>query len=354
MSTEVAHGLPRRRFSIKSVVADGVFFGFLFIVAFLTIFPLSDEQTLDLARNLLIGLVSFLAGAMLSFGLFQAGWTTLGYMIFRRASDVAPGETAKAWFKTFWGFQLFLTLGVFCVVGFQVTEFSFYELLSTDGFEGAKRIFGALSNPEPSVFAPGFLAIIETIFIAFIATMLAIPVAFVISFFCAKNIMGGSPLGLFVYGTLRIFFNIVRSCEPLIWAIIFSVWVGIGPFSGMLALMIHSVASLAKQYSEQIECISEGPVEGIQSTGAGFLQTIWFAVVPQVVLPFVSYTIYRWDINVRMATIIGLVGGGGIGTMLMMYQGQALWNEVGALVVIIAVVVWLMDSASAQIREALK
>jgi len=139
-----------------------------------------------------------------------------------------------------------------------------------------------------------------------------------------------------------------------VWAIIFSVWVGIGPFAGMLALMIHSISSLTKQYSEMVETVSEGPIEGVMSCRASKLQTIWFAIVPQVVLPYISFTVYRWDINVRMATIIGLVGGGGIGTMLIKYQGQAMWPEVGTIIVVIAAVVWMMDQASAYIREALK
>jgi phosphonate transport system permease protein len=147
---------------------------------------------------------------------------------------------------------------------------------------------------------------------------------------------------------------VTRSIEPLIWAIIFTVWVGIGPFAGMMGLMIHSIASLAKQYSEFIECVDDGPIEGILATGAKGMQVIWFAVVPQIVLPYISFTIYRWDINVRMATIIGLVGGGGIGTMLIQYQGQALWREVGTLALLIVIAVWVMDTASAYIREAIK
>jgi phosphonate transport system permease protein len=117
--------------------------------------------------------------------------------------------------------------------------------------------------------------------------------------------------------------------------------------------MLHSIASLAKNYSEQVECIEQGPVEAIEATGANRLQVIWFAVVPQIVLPFLAFTIYRWDINVRMATIIGLVGGGGIGTLLMQYQGLARWNEVGTIIITIAAVVWIMDYLSAKIREAI-
>jgi phosphonate transport system permease protein len=141
--------------------------------------------------------------------------------------------------------------------------------------------------------------------------------------------------------------------DPTLRAIIFSVWVGIGPFAGMLALMLHTISSLAKQYSEQIECIEQGPLEAIQATGANNIQMVWFAVVPQVFLPFLSFTIYRWDINIRMATIIGLVGGGGVGTLLMQYQGLAKWNEVGTIVIVIATVVWIMDYLSARIREAI-
>jgi phosphonate transport system permease protein len=157
-----------------------------------------------------------------------------------------------------------------------------------------------------------------------------------------------------VYSLLRTGFNLVRSVEPVLWAVIFSIWVSFGPFAGMLALMVHSIASLAKQYSEIIEGVEDGPIEGIASTGAGRLQTIWFAVVPQIVLPFISFTIYRWDINVRMATILGFVGGGGIGTMLMEYQGQARWPQVGTIIVVIAFVVWAMDVFSAHVRAAVK
>ena len=216
------------------------------------------------------------------------------------------------------------------------------------------RLFAELMRPDWSILPRAILKIIESVFIAFMATAIAVPVAFVLSFLCSRNIMARSNRGLALYTGLRIVFNIVRSVEPILWAIIFSIWVGFGPFAGMLALMLHSVASLAKQYAEQIECVEEGPIEGIQSTGANYLQTIWFAIVPQVVLPFISFTIFRWDINVRMATIIGFVGGGGIGTMLLEYQGQARWPQVGCIIFVIAFVVWVMDTFSAYVREAVK
>lgn len=240
------------------------------------------------------------------------------------------------------------------ITGFYVSQISMKEFLSESGLEGAKRIFKALFNPNWSIFQEGLFAAIETIYMAFIATAVAIPIAFLLGFFAARNLMNANPVSFFFYNALRAFLNISRSIEPLVWAIIFSVWVGIGPFSGMLALCIHSIASLTKQYSEQIESIDDGPIEAITATGAHTIQIVWFGVVPQIVLPYLSYTIYRWDINVRMATVIGLVGGGGIGNLLMQYQGQARWNEVGMLVILIAAIVWTMDWASSKIREALK
>lgn len=248
---------------------------------------------------------------------------------------------------------LFATLVTF-VAGLVITKFSLAEFFSPSGLGGAKRIFTALLNPQWAILDQGLFAAVETIYMAFIATAFSLPFAFLLSFFASRNLMSGSRFWMTVYATLRFLLNFSRSIEPLVWAIIFSVWVGIGPFSGMLALCVHSVASLAKLYSEQIESVSEGPIEAMTATGAHPIQVVWFGVVPQVVLPFLSYTIYRWDINVRMATVIGLVGGGGIGTMLMQYQGLAQWREVGLLVVLIAAIVWMMDWFSSRIREAIK
>lgn len=247
-------------------------------------------------------------------------------------------------------FQLVLTF----VAGVHISQVSMTEFFSSSGLSGAQRIFTALFNPNWAIFEDALFAAIETIYMAFIATTLAIPVAFILGFFAARNLMSSSPIFFALYTIARFFLNLTRSIEPLVWAIIFSVWVGIGPFSGMLALFLHSVASLAKLYSEQIENIDNGPIEAITATGAHPIQVIWFGVVPQIVLPYLSFTIYRWDINVRMATVIGLVGGGGIGTMLMQYQGLAKWNEVGMLVIVIATIVWVMDYASSKIRAALK
>jgi phosphonate transport system permease protein len=341
-----------KSYFFRRSVLDGTTFALFVCVVLSVIMQPTDEQLLNLPLISLIFVASIVVGAMISVRLNMSGLKTLGENLFEPAYVKARTE-AKPWYQTFWGWHLLVTIVVLFIVGIYKTKFSVYELLDEDGFEGAKRLFKGIFTPNWAVLPAAVLNIIETIFMAFMATFLALPLAFILSFMSAKNIMK-HPAAYAFYIFLRTVLNIMRSIEALVWAIIFSVWVGIGPFAGMLALMIHSVASLTKQYSEMVETVYEGPIEGVQSCGANKLQTIWFAIVPQVVLPYISFTVYRWDINVRMATIIGLVGGGGIGTMLIKYQGQAMWPEVGTIIVVIAAVVWLMDLASAYIREALK
>ncbi|KHD89572.1 MAG: phosphonates ABC transporter permease [Bdellovibrio sp. ArHS] len=334
----------------RKIVFDGVLFGFLFSVLAIVFFVSSEESLLNLPLVTGWALAFFAVGCGLSVFLKMRHVVTLGDVLFKTSSQTLQD---RPWFRRFWGWQLLVSFAVALVVAIYKTEFSLIEILDENGFSGAMRLFKGLLDPNWNILPRAVLNIIETIFMAFLATTLAIPAAFVLSFLCAKNIMQG-PFAKTIYLLLRTFLNVTRSVEALIWAIIFSVWVGIGPFAGMLALMIHSIASLAKQYSEMVEAVEEGPIEAIESTGANKLQTIWYAIVPQVLLPYISFTVYRWDINVRMATIIGLVGGGGIGTMLVQYQGQAMWREVGCIIAVIAVVVWALDLASAHIREALK
>ncbi len=193
--------------------------------------------------------------------------------------------------------------------------------------------------------------IIETIFMGMMATLFGIVFAIPISFLAAKNLMSTSALTLGFYYLTRTVLNIVRAIEPLIWALIAVVWVGLGPFAGIVALTIHSIAALGKLYSEAIEGINPGPIEAIQATGANKLQTIVFAVIPQMIPPFVSFSIYRWDINVRMSTVIGMVGGGGIGFLLVQYIRLMEYKSAGIAVWFIAITVAILDYVSAEIRQ---
>lgn len=159
------------------------------------------------------------------------------------------------------------------------------------------------------------------------------------------------PTGLVIYYVTRTFLNGLRSIEALVMAIVFVIAVGIGPFAGMMALGLHTIVSLAKLYSEQVESIMAGPLEAIQATGANRLQTIVYAVIPQIIPPYISYTMYRWDINVRMSTIIGFVGGGGIGFLLQQNINLLNYRAASAQMFAIAIVVASMDYISSVLRE---
>lgn len=341
-----------KSYQIKQLVLDAICFGFIFCILIIAFTDPTDEQWLNLSSNTAIVVLACAAGATLSQFLNSKNIQTMGASLFDSGTQ-SNNVIEKPFFQKFSFWQLVLVLLFLFVAGIKSTEFTLYKILDIEGIRGAGRIFAKLLNPNFDLMPSAVLKMFETVFMAFLATALAIPIAFVMSFFSAKNIMQ-HPLSYAVYLVLRTGLNVVRSVESFMWAIIFSVWVGIGASAGMLALMIHSIASLAKQYSEIIEGVSDGPIESIRSTGASKIQTIWFGIVPQVVLPFISFTVYRWDINVRMATIVGFVGGGGIGKLLIAYQGQAMWEEVGCIFFVIAIVVWLLDQGSAYIREALK
>jgi phosphonate transport system permease protein len=150
---------------------------------------------------------------------------------------------------------------------------------------------------------------------------------------------------------MRTILNALRSIESLVMVLVFTVWVGIGPFAGVLALALHTIASNAKLYSEQVESIMAGPIEAITATGANRLQTIIYAVIPQIIPPFISYTMYRWDINVRMSTIIGFAGGGGIGFLLQQNINLLNYRQASAQMLAIAIVVASMDYLSSALRE---
>jgi len=119
--------------------------------------------------------------------------------------------------------------------------------------------------------------------------------------------------GMVIYAVTRTILNVVRAVDTIVWGLIVIVWVGLGSFAGVIALTIHSVAALGKLFSEEIEHIDPGPVEAVTATGANWIQTIRHAVIPQIVPSFLAYSLLRWDINMRSATVIGFVAGGGIG-----------------------------------------
>ncbi len=197
-------------------------------------------------------------------------------------------------------------------------------------------------------------AMMVTIFMALLATTIGTLFAFPLGFLAASNITRRGPLGTGVYFIVRSLLNLIRSYEPLVLATVFALIVGYGtPFAGILALVFVTTASLGKMFSESVESIDPGPLEALRATGANRMQVIVYAVIPQIVPDFLSFTIYHWDINVRISTVIGFVGGGGIGYYLSQHINSLEYSKAGTALYAIIIVVWILDFLSARIRKEL-
>jgi len=191
----------------------------------------------------------------------------------------------------------------------------------------------------------------ETIALAFLATVLGVVFAVPISFLAARNLMGANRLTLGIYTVVRSILNIVRSIETLMWALIFVVWVGLGPFAGTLALWLHTVAALGKLYSEAIESIDPGPIEAVRAGGATWTQMVVYAVLPQILPTFTSFTLYRFDINVRLSTVIGLVSDAGLGFLVIQWVRLNRFSAMATAIIAIIIVVATLDYVSGWLRE---
>jgi phosphonate transport system permease protein len=195
-------------------------------------------------------------------------------------------------------------------------------------------------------------AMMVTIFMALLATTIATIIAVPVSFFASANIIKKGCVGTTVYFITRNLLSLIRSFDSLVLAIIFALIVGYGsPFGGVLALVIITTVSLGKMFSEAVESIDPGPIEALTATGANRLQVVWYAVVPQIIPDFLSYIIYHWDINVRISTIIGFVGGGGIGYYLSQMINTFQYHKAGTSLLAIIIVVMALDFLSAEMRK---
>ncbi len=219
--------------------------------------------------------------------------------------------------------------------------------------KAAPDLWVRLGLVQAGATVPAFQAgkIIETIALGLMATLFSTVMAIPVSFLAARNIMSRVPGGSVIYYVTRIVLNIVRAVDTLIWGLIVVLWVGLGSFAGVIALTIHSVAALAKLFSEEVEHIDPGPIEAVTATGANLLQTVRYAVVPQIVPSFLAYTLLRWDINMRSATIVGFVAGGGIGYFVVETIRKSGYTQYAAALWAVAVVVIIVDYVSAKWRE---
>jgi phosphonate transport system permease protein len=186
-----------------------------------------------------------------------------------------------------------------------------------------------------------------TLQIALWGTALAVITAIPMGLLASSNIVPW-----WVYQPIRRVLDAFRAINEMIFAMLFVVAVGLGPFAGVLALWIHTSGILAKLFSEAVEAIDPQPVEGIRSTGASSLHEVVYGVIPQVMPLWISFTLYRFESNVRSATVVGMVGAGGIGVILWEIIRGFQYAETAAVMIIIVVTVSFIDLASALIRKS--
>jgi phosphonate ABC transporter permease subunit PhnE len=211
------------------------------------------------------------------------------------------------------------------------------------------------ADPERSIFPlqSVFSEMALTIEIALVGTFLAAIFAVPSSFLAARNLTQGNSLmrGLFTF--MRGFYNVDRGVDTLILALVFVAAVGLGPFAGVLAMAIHSIADLGKLYSEAIENVDKGQIEALESVGASGVNVLRWGILPQVLPLFVSYTLYRFEINFRVSVVLGLVGAGGIGFFIKGAMDAGHYDQMIIGVIAIVLVVNAMDFASSWLRSKL-
>lgn len=190
-------------------------------------------------------------------------------------------------------------------------------------------------------------ATLETVQMALAGTFLALVVAFPIGFLAARNT---TPHPM-VYHAVRAALNFVRTIPDLALGLLFVAAVGLGAFAGTLALAIHTATVLGKLLSESVENIDEGVVEAIRATGAGYAQIVSFAVLPQVLPDLISFTLYRLETNIRAASVLGLIGAGGIGYLMNTSFRTFQYQEAAAIVLVLIALVMLVDYLSSRLRN---
>ena len=242
-------------------------------------------------------------------------------------------------------------------------KYGFYILLCVVlawAWQGAEMDLGLLIEDSGNMwilindfFPPNFTEwelyveeMIVTIQIAIWGTLLAIVASIPFGVLSSQNLVPS-----WVYQPVRRLMDAARAINELVFAMIFVVAVGLGPFAGVMALFIHTTGVLAKLFSEAVEAIEAQPVEGVRATGANGVHEVIYGVIPQVLPLWISYSLYRFESNLRSATVLGIVGAGGIGVLLWESIRGFMYPEACAIILIIIISVSLLDMCSQVVRK---
>lgn len=208
------------------------------------------------------------------------------------------------------------------------------------------RSFPPNWNILPNLIAPA----VETVQIAIWGTLLGVALAIPLSFLAARNLNGNRV----VYQGVRQALNVIRSINELILALVFVSAVGLGPFPGVLALALHGIGMVGKFFAESIEEIDNGPLEALRATGAGAIQVIVFGVLPQVITAWIATVLYRFEVNLRQATVLGMVGAGGLGFELVHSLKLFKYQDTATCIIVVTLMVVAADMVSGRLRRMIQ
>tara|TARA_B100000787_G_scaffold3717_1_gene2819 strand:- start:3713 stop:4543 length:831 start_codon:yes stop_codon:yes gene_type:complete len=263
-----------------------------------------------------------------------------------------PKENLEKYLRAQWSWKsIVFIISTFILLTVVIIdlEINFINLFS-NSLKYFADILSRMLPPDFSNFKELVYSMIETIEIAILGTFIAIILSIPLALLSARNIAPNIII-FFIARTITIFF---RAIPEFIIAMILVIAIGFGAMPGVLALGIHTMGFLAKFYAEDIEHINKGPVEALKSSGASKRQIISFAVIPQIIPSFVANNLYILDRNIRMATMLGIVGAGGIGYELQSAFRMFEYPKVSAIIIIIFITIFLIDNLSSYIRSKIK
>ncbi len=270
--------------------------------------------------------------------------------------------------RALWGWGIAAGAALLTAWSYVATGFSLQAILGAEGRAQIASYVTKLFPPDLSapVLRDSLVGAAETFAISFLGTLLAVAIALALVFFSSQNLMfsgilfererrgrAGRWARRGVYLLDKAVLNVLRTVPHLVWALILVFAVGIGPYPGMLALGIHTGGVLGRLFGEVLEEVDPRPIEALQATGASRFQILLYGIFPQVLPQFVAYTLYRWEVNIREATILGFVGAGGLGQRLHIAISLFLEQKLLTYIIAIYLIVTSVDFLSAQLRRRL-
>ena len=265
-----------------------------------------------------------------------------------------------------WNYFLLVFLALVFVWSYRGAEIHLSDLFSGEGGGQIVIYIQKLFPPDFSadVLHEAFKGAIETFAISFMGTLLSVAIALSVVFFASRNLIYSGllyemepkqgwrrTLRFVPYLCAKSLLNILRTIPEMVWALIFVFLVGLVPFPGVLALGVHTGGVLCKLFGEVLEDVDPQPIESLQATGANRLQILFYAILPQVLPQFISYTLYRWEVNIRVAAVLGFVGAGGLGQRIHIAISLFFENQLLTLIIAIYILVTLVDYLSAYLRR---